>query len=298
MKSIARLILIVWLLFLIGSSLQAANLCHQLSQKTTPEELFTVLYELEKQAESTHSQVENILYDQPFVKNQLKDYVQELRDQFFKYLDLDRPLDVKEQAELRTSEARLYEVQNLLANSNTLMSFEGPSIVIKVMQGELHQISSPWLKKSLTLSLEAELSRLQTFVYETLRNNPSRLLKLTESGTLTRMRKRLQIWQDIAEFQHPIVYENPGHHDPNSSSFRGGGSMTTALPKNAKELFNRAIPEEANTWWTFDGTHYHRFQGAVNGEKMVLHWNGTTEGGRAIANRDIPMFIKDFFQAK
>ena len=35
-------------------------------------------------------------------------------------------------------------------------------------------------------------------------------------------------------------YENPGHHDPSSGTFRGGGTKTSIFPKNADELYKKS----------------------------------------------------------
>ena len=44
-------------------------------------------------------------------------------------------------------------------------------------------------------------------------------------------------------------YENPGHHDPNSPNFRGGGSKTSIIPQNAEEIYKYAIPDEKGVHW-------------------------------------------------
>jgi hypothetical protein len=76
-------------------------------------------------------------------------------------------------------------------------------------------------------------------------------------------------------------YVNPGHHDPSSPNFRGGGSRTTPLPADAEQVYRSAVPElDGKTWWgqNADGEWY-RFQ-AQNGE---AHWNG-----RAVSERGLP----------
>ncbi|CAN0525087.1 unnamed protein product, partial [Laminaria digitata] len=70
-------------------------------------------------------------------------------------------------------------------------------------------------------------------------------------------------------------YWNPGHHDPSSPNFRGGGSMTTHLPPDAEDVFSRAIPEagrDGRSWWgQADSGDWYRYQGGVD---EPLHWNG------------------------
>lgn len=47
------------------------------------------------------------------------------------------------------------------------------------------------------------------------------------------------------------MYVNPGHHDPSSPDFRGGGSKTTHLPPDAEEVYRRAVPSDSsgNSWF-------------------------------------------------
>ncbi|MCA9551067.1 MAG: hypothetical protein KC933_13620 [Myxococcales bacterium] len=92
-------------------------------------------------------------------------------------------------------------------------------------------------------------------------------------------------------------YWNPGHHDPTSPNFRGGGSMTTHLPPDAEEVFQRAIPEagrDGRSWWGLSNNgDWYRFQG---GPGEPVHWNGATGasgGGRAIEAHNVPGAIKN-----
>ncbi len=86
-------------------------------------------------------------------------------------------------------------------------------------------------------------------------------------------------------------YENPGHHDPSSPNFRGGGSMTSVIPPNHEQLFSRAIPEpDGRTWWAKDESgNYHRFQGSTGGP---VHWNGRSDSPRGAAP---PTYIRRRF---
>jgi len=75
-------------------------------------------------------------------------------------------------------------------------------------------------------------------------------------------------------------YTNPGHHDPTSPNFRGGGAgKTSTLPRNAEELYAHAIPEpDGQTWWARDQNGvYHRYQG---GRGQPVHWNGSSASPR------------------
>ncbi|MCY7361823.1 MAG: hypothetical protein LH629_07130, partial [Ignavibacteria bacterium] len=77
------------------------------------------------------------------------------------------------------------------------------------------------------------------------------------------------------------AYDNPGHHDPNSQNFRGGGSMTEIIPDNAEELYQKAIPDETGKNWyniNNDGV-IHRFSRDHNG---TVHWNGSEQGARGL----------------
>ena len=65
------------------------------------------------------------------------------------------------------------------------------------------------------------------------------------------------------------LYENPGHHDPSSGNFRGGGSKTSVLPKDAESLYKKAIPDaEGKYWYAMD-------------ENGVIHRFGNNNDGNA-----------------
>uniref|UniRef100_UPI002029833C RHS repeat-associated core domain-containing protein n=1 Tax=Caballeronia sp. GAWG2-1 TaxID=2921744 RepID=UPI002029833C len=89
-------------------------------------------------------------------------------------------------------------------------------------------------------------------------------------------------------------YENPGHHDPSSGVFRGGGAgKTSILPCKAKQLYKYAIPDsEGKHWYALDANGViHRFGNSNNGK---VHWNGDTSQGRGI---EIPPEVKKRFEA-
>ncbi|MFJ4344025.1 RHS repeat-associated core domain-containing protein [Pseudomonas sp. NPDC089401] len=76
-------------------------------------------------------------------------------------------------------------------------------------------------------------------------------------------------------------YENPGHHDPSSGKFRGGGSKTSILPKNAEELYKKAVPDKEGThWYAMDNDGViHRFGNSNDGK---AHWNGDSVQQRGL----------------
>jgi len=86
-------------------------------------------------------------------------------------------------------------------------------------------------------------------------------------------------------------YENPGHHDPSSPKFRGGGSMTSKLPSDAEEVYKHAIPtKDGETWWGRNSEgEYYRYQG----ENNVVHWNGSFKAN----DPKIPTYIKRRFKS-
>jgi hypothetical protein len=78
-------------------------------------------------------------------------------------------------------------------------------------------------------------------------------------------------------------YTNPGHHDPTSPNFRGGGSMTTPLPPDAEAVYQNAIPDaEGKNWYgrNADGEIY-RYQ-PNGGNDPGVHWNGREKSPRGL----------------
>ncbi|WP_175816324.1 RHS repeat domain-containing protein [Burkholderia diffusa] len=96
--------------------------------------------------------------------------------------------------------------------------------------------------------------------------------------------------QKIGRYHGPKPeYENPGHHDPSSGVFRGGGAgKTSILPCNAKDLYKQAIPDaEGKHWYALDDNGVvHRFGNSNDGK---VHWNGDTSQGRGI---ELPPEVK------
>lgn len=95
-------------------------------------------------------------------------------------------------------------------------------------------------------------------------------------------------------------YENPGHHDPSSPNFRGGGSLTTPLPDDAEEVYQASVPVDpsGDSWWGQNSDGYlYRYQVSRRGDKLLAHWNGTTDptSGRVIEDREIPASIRARF---
>lgn len=90
-------------------------------------------------------------------------------------------------------------------------------------------------------------------------------------------------------------YTNPGHHDPTSPNFRGGGSKKTQIiPQNHESLWKTAIPDKsgpltnqgvAKNWYAKDSSgDIHRFQ---NDHNDKAHWSGSKGGasGLVVPNR-------------
>lgn len=84
-------------------------------------------------------------------------------------------------------------------------------------------------------------------------------------------------------------YENPGHHDPSSGSFRGGGSKTSPLPEDAEKVYEKAIPadESGDTWFgKNEKGDIYRYQS--NGQGKV-HFNGSTNSERGLK---VPAYVQ------
>ena len=87
-------------------------------------------------------------------------------------------------------------------------------------------------------------------------------------------------------------YENPGHHDPTSPHYRGGGSMTTTLPPDAAEVYKTAIPVNEYTWYGRNSQgEFYRYQGN-NG---AVHWNGRETSSRGLP---VPTEIRHRFERR
>ncbi|HLP89363.1 MAG TPA: hypothetical protein VK184_12325 [Nostocaceae cyanobacterium] len=99
-------------------------------------------------------------------------------------------------------------------------------------------------------------------------------------------------WKEDTYHGPKPEYENPGHHDPSSPNFRGGGSKTTHLPPDAEEVYRNAIPEkDGKTWWGRNSQgEYYRYQGS-NGK---VHWNGREQSGRGLK---VPNYIRKRFES-
>ena len=99
-----------------------------------------------------------------------------------------------------------------------------------------------------------------------------------------------------------VIYHNPGHHDPNSPNFRGGGSKTSLIPHNHKKLFDDAVPHinpennKVSYWICSANGVWHRFQGGLEGGFLKLHWNGTSVGARKLKKREIPNSLQNYFK--
>ena len=90
-------------------------------------------------------------------------------------------------------------------------------------------------------------------------------------------------WKDGETTYHgpKPKYRNLGHHDESSEKFRGRGSKTTSLPKDAEEVYQQAIPtSDGRSWYgrTVDGEIY-RYQ--VD-EEGFIHFNGRENSPRGL----------------
>lgn len=83
-------------------------------------------------------------------------------------------------------------------------------------------------------------------------------------------------------------YEDPGHHDPDRSTYVSGKAH---IPRHARRILRHALPETkpcsaCTTWWAYcEHEFYHRFQGPIRDCWPLVHWNGTTNP-RSTGNRD------------
>jgi hypothetical protein len=114
-----------------------------------------------------------------------------------------------------------------------------------------------------------------------------------------------EIQKDLAAAKHPgkvgayhgtkPEYTNPGHHDPSSGNFRGGGSRTTPLPSDAAQVYGNAIPDlEGKNWYgrNAEGEIY-RYQ-PNGGNDPGVHWNGRENSPRGL---EVPPDIRRRFAA-
>ena len=87
-------------------------------------------------------------------------------------------------------------------------------------------------------------------------------------------------------------YENPGHHDPSSGNFRGGGSKTSILPCHHARLAKHSVPDRVGKhWYAIDDKGViHRFGNSNDGK---MHWNGDTSQGRGV---EVPPEVRDRLQ--
>lgn len=108
--------------------------------------------------------------------------------------------------------------------------------------------------------------------------------------------------------EKPKNYENPGHHDPKSPNFRGGGSKTEIIPENHEELWKKAIPGFSDVktkqgipsvWYSIDDKgKIHQFQVDHNGK---AHWAGSQNGARGVkvdnvTEKRLEQYYKDFLK--
>lgn len=78
-------------------------------------------------------------------------------------------------------------------------------------------------------------------------------------------------------------YTNPGHHDPSSPHFRGGGAMTTPLPPDAEVVYRNAIPDADGRSWYGRNADGEVYRYAPNGgSDSGVHWNGRENSPRGL----------------
>jgi hypothetical protein len=100
-------------------------------------------------------------------------------------------------------------------------------------------------------------------------------------------------WKEGAYHGPKPKYENPGHHDPSSPNFRGGGSRTSKLPDDAAEVYKHAIPSpDGKTWWGRNAQgEIYRYQSHAEGK---VHWNGREKSERGL---QVPNYIRKRFKS-
>lgn len=86
-------------------------------------------------------------------------------------------------------------------------------------------------------------------------------------------------------------YTNPGHHDPSSPNFRGRGSTTTPLPKDAAKVYEKAVPDKDGRNWYGRGADGDVYRYAPNGgNDPGVHWNGRENSPRGL---EVPPEVRD-----
>ncbi|MCC7442938.1 MAG: hypothetical protein IT285_14995 [Bdellovibrionales bacterium] len=149
------------------------------------------------------------------------------------------------------------------------------------------------LRNRMLAQLSAEQARLDAALDALANGNR------VNTGELERLRARVGAWEDVANGP-PVRYVNPGHHGgvPDLAPIKGKAQ----IPTDHARLWERAIPEPGSggtTWWTFDGTEFHRFMGGIEGGFRVVHWNGTTAAAaKAIRVNDVPGEIRRFLAGR
>ncbi|WCM87178.1 RHS repeat domain-containing protein [Acidovorax sp. NCPPB 3576] len=77
-------------------------------------------------------------------------------------------------------------------------------------------------------------------------------------------------------------YANPGHHQPGSPEYRGGGANKTAtISPCAEKLYKKAVPDkDGKHWFAIDEKGIiHQFR---NGNDGTVHWAGDESQGRGL----------------
>lgn len=114
---------------------------------------------------------------------------------------------------------------------------------------------------------------------------PLSLMVTTDTGA-TRTEALENLWTPVINASQLLIlgkhvsvlpdYEDPGHHEPDSLNYVQGKSH---LPRAAEQLLRHSVPSDASktTWWArCEHEFFHRFQGTPQGQRLRVHWNGTT----------------------
>jgi RHS repeat-associated protein len=76
-------------------------------------------------------------------------------------------------------------------------------------------------------------------------------------------------------------YANPGHHDPTSGMFRGGGGRTSVLPGDAEQVYRSAIPDADGAVWYGRNSNGDTYVYRPTNDGTV-HWAGSSSTERGV----------------
>jgi hypothetical protein len=159
--------------------------------------------------------------------------------------------------------------------------------------------------------LTKELQRLRDNYADQLKDPANKALKerLDAAEKIADPDARLEAFAEIEKelwvLKHPAKpgayhgpkpeYTNPGHHDPKSPNFRGGGGMTTILPDDAAAVYQKAIPDAEGRNWYGRNASGEIYRYAPNGgSSKGVHWNGRENSPRGLV---VPPEVRARFRA-